>query len=87
VFGFAPQNPRADGVEGAEHHAFGRLLIQHGVDARFHFFGGFVGEGDGEDLPRADAFVGDEVGDALGQHARLYRTRDLPRPKQVHPPL
>ncbi len=71
VFRLAPQDSRADRVEGAEHHAFGRLLVQNGFDAFVHFPGGFVGKGDGEDLPWADAFVGDQIGDALGQHPRL----------------
>ena len=38
-----------------------------------HLSRGLVGKGDGEDLPRTDTEVGDHVGDAIGEHARLAR--------------
>ena len=75
VFGFASQNSRTDRVERAKHHAFGRLLVQNGFDALVHFFGGFIGEGDGENLPWADAFVGDEVCNTLSEYTRLSGPR------------
>ena len=40
------------------------------MDAFLHFAGGLVGEGDGEDVSRRDAF-GDEVGDAERDDAGL----------------
>src|SRR5205823_4530728 len=43
-----------------------------------HLVGGLVGEGDGQDRERVDVVVADEVGDAVGQDARL------PRPGSGH---
>ncbi len=62
-------------MECAEHDAVCGLLIKHGFHARIHFLGGFVGECDREDLPRADAFVGDQISDTLCQNARLAGAR------------
>ena len=43
------------------------------VDPFFHFFGGFIGEGDRKDAVAGD-FVGvDEVGDAMGDDAGFAR--------------
>ena len=43
------------------------------VDPFFHFFGGFIGEGDRKDAVAGD-FVGvDEVGDAVGDDAGFAR--------------
>ena len=54
-------------VEGADIDAARRAADQ--VDDAFaHLVGGFVGEGDGEDVPGSDA-LGDEVGDAAGDDA------------------
>ena len=41
------------------------------VDAVAHLARGLVGEGNGEDAPRADVLLADEVGDAVGDDARL----------------
>jgi hypothetical protein len=46
-----------------------RLGIQQLRDAVFHFAGGLVREGHREDIPGADAFVLDQVGDAVGEGA------------------
>jgi hypothetical protein len=44
-------------------------------DALLHLGGGLVGERDREDPVRVDRPVTDQVGDAVGQHARLARAR------------
>src|SRR5262245_49345586 len=44
------------------------------VDAMLHFFGGFVGEGDGQYIPGRDTFF-DEMGDARGDDAGLAAAR------------
>ena len=46
-------------------------LADEGHDPLAHLGGGLVREGDGEDLPRPDALDADEVGDPMGQDARL----------------
>ena len=47
------------------------VLGQQLAEAPAHLGGGLVGEGDREDLVRADAEVADEVGDAVREHACL----------------
>ena len=65
------QGAVAEGVEGAAPEARGLDAgeVVHPVE---HFLGGLVGEGEKEDLARLDA-LGQEVGDAVGQRARLAR--------------
>ena len=75
VFGLAAQQPRADGVERAEHHPLRGFLAEQGLDAVFHFPRGLVGERHRQDLVGTDSLGRDQVGDALGQHARLAGAR------------
>ncbi len=41
------------------------------LDTRAHLLGGFVGEGDGEDVVGVHAQFANDVGDAMGEHARF----------------
>src|ERR1700738_105710 len=41
------------------------------VDAVAHFFRGFVGERYGKDVTRPDATLGDDIGNTMGDDARL----------------
>ena len=50
------------------------LAAEQAADALAHLAGGLVGERDGENLPRIDAFDVDETRDARREHARLSRT-------------
>ena len=78
----AAQDLGADGVEGAQRHAARAEVVgaagQQRLDAGAHLAGGLIGEGDGEDAPGRHAGLADEVGDAVGDDARLAR----PRPGQ-----
>ena len=42
-------------------------------EAGLHLAGGLVGEGHRQDVVGRDAHLVDQVGDAVGQHARLAR--------------
>ncbi len=64
--GFAAQDAGADGVEGA-HGEAARIGIELFFDAVVHFFGRFVGEGDGEDVPGCYVHFAHEVDDAVGE--------------------
>ena len=85
------QNPDAQGMEGADGGTFGLVVRVPGlragqelVDPGLHFPGGLVGEGDGQDVVRG-GFLGDQVGDAEGDHARLAGAgagQDQDRPAQ-----
>ena len=70
--GILAQHAHAHGVEGTDPHA-SRALGQDGGQTLAHLGRGFVGEGDGQDLPRAHALIGDHVGDAHGEDACLSR--------------
>ena len=70
--GLAAQDAGAHRVEGRDPHD-ARHRADEGADAAAHLAGGLVGEGDGEDLVGAHAAHADEVGDAVGEHARLAR--------------
>lgn len=54
-------------MESAEGAAARNL---HGLQTVAHFFGGFVGKGDGQDVVRPDALF-DEMGDAVGDDTGL----------------
>ena len=74
VFGFAAQDAGADGVKCAQGQATG--VFAHQIShAAFHLAGGFVGEGNRQDMVRAHAHGADQVGDALGEHPRFARAR------------
>ena len=47
------------------------LIAQETLDALAHLLCGFIGEGDRENIPRRDAFFGDQVSDAMGDYARF----------------
>ncbi len=70
VIHFAAQQAGADGMERAHVKALGTAAEQL-LDAMLHLARCLVGEGHGHDVPRRDAHVLDEVGDAVGQNARL----------------
>ncbi len=80
--GVLAQHAHAHGVERAHPHAAG-AIGQKRAQALAHLRGGFVGKGDGQDLPGADAQIRDHMGDAIGQHARL--TRPCARQHQQRP--
>ena len=67
-FGELAEGAGAEGVEGADDDFFAEVVADHVFDALAHFGGGFVGEGDGEDVLGGDAFI-DHVGDAGGDDA------------------
>jgi hypothetical protein len=84
--GLDAQHPRAGGVEGHDPHRAGAAPEQ-ALDALAHLLGGLVGERDRQDLvgPGLPRVV--EVGDAVGQHARLARAgagEDEQRAVAVH---
>ena len=65
-FGMAPEELRADRVEGAEPlHALDDTADEV-ADAVLHLPRGLVGEGDGEDFPRLGAVGGEQMGDPGG---------------------
>ena len=70
--GVPAQDAHARGVEGRHPHAPGHRADQ-GLDPLAHLLGRLVGEGDGQDLERGDALLGDQPGDAVGQHPGLAR--------------
>ncbi len=70
--GLAAQDAHARGVERHDPHRLGPGPDER-RDALAHLGGGLVGEGDREDLARLHAAGGEEVGDAVGEHARLAR--------------
>ena len=66
----ATQHPCAEAVEGAHRHIACRLT-DHLVQAIAHLGGGLIGKGHRKDLPRGDALVLDQPGDAVRDHPRL----------------
>jgi hypothetical protein len=68
------KHPCADCVEGANPHP-GRLGAQDSADALAHLAGRLVGERDGQNLPRVDAFDVDQPRDARREDARFPRAR------------
>jgi hypothetical protein len=72
LVGVAPQDADAGRVERRHPHLL-RDRADERLDPGLHLVGGLVGEGDGQDLERADAPVADQVGDAMGQHPGLAR--------------
>ena len=47
--------------------------VQQALDALAHLGGRLVGEGDGDDLVRTRQSLGDQIGDAMGDHPGLAR--------------
>ena len=66
----AAQPASADRVEGS-HGESTRPLAEQPLESLAHFPRGLVGEGDREDLLRADTPLLDEAGDAVGEDAGL----------------
>ena len=66
------QDPGAQRVEGAHGHLPAGLPDEP-QDALAHLVGGLVGERDRQDLPRPHALDAHQVGDPMGEHARLAR--------------
>ncbi len=64
------QHPGAGRVEGRHPHRPGRAADQR-LDPLAHLLGGFVGEGDREDLARPGGAGRQQVGDPVGEHAGL----------------
>jgi hypothetical protein len=71
---FAPQQPRAQRVEGGQPHA-ARVLADQRFDALAHFAGRFVGERHRQHLVRLRVAVADEVCDPIRDDASLPRAR------------
>jgi hypothetical protein len=69
----AAQDAHAGGVEGAHPGEVGGF--QKAAQPLLHLGGGLVGEGDGKDAPRLDAFFPNQPGDPVGQGPRLPRPR------------
>ncbi len=69
----AAQDADARAVEGHDPHGVGARAHQL-LDALLHLARGLVGEGDREDLPRVDPALGQQVGDAVGEHPGLAGT-------------
>ena len=66
-----PQQPGAEGVEGARGEVSEGRVADELLQAAAQLLGRLVGEGDGHDLPRGDVEVADEIGDPMGQDTRL----------------
>ncbi len=65
------KDAHAERVERPHHEAFGGFVTDQLVDAIPHLARGLVGEGHGEDVLGPDALFLDQVGNSMGQHARL----------------
>jgi len=72
--GFPAQYTSANGMKGAQPDARG-CRAQDFFHARRHFFGSLVGKGDREDMVRRHMQHANQIGDAVGQHARLAGAR------------
>ena len=70
--GIDAQNAVADAVKSAKSQT---RRGQFGVDARAHFFGGFVGEGDRHDVARGGESVVQQMDNARGEDAGLAGAR------------
>src|SRR6266851_2299009 len=70
----APQQARAEGVEGADGELREALGTDQAIEPLAHLLGGLVCEGHGEDRTGRHALA-DEVSDAVREDARLPRSR------------
>ena len=68
----AAQDAHTCGVERGHPHLL-RHRPDERADAGLHLLRGLVGEGDRQDLERRHVLLFDQVGDAVGEHARLAR--------------
>ena len=71
--GVAAQEPPARGVERHHPHPGRGAAADEPLDPLAHLACGAVREGDGQDLGRPRPLGGDQVGDAVGEDARLAR--------------
>jgi hypothetical protein len=69
IMSFFSKDGGAKRVEGSDREMRGGRKFKYFKDAAFHFVGGFVSEGSGEDLPSGDGAFQDEVGDAVSNDA------------------
>ena len=67
----AAQDSRAQGMESAHRDFVAGLLPDQACDPGTQLRRGLVGEGDGQNLPWPDALDPDEIGDSMGEDARL----------------
>ncbi len=72
-FDVAAQNADAERVEGAQERLGQRGVVEQPVHAGSHFGCCLVGEGEGQDGVRRDAFFADQPGDAAGDDAGFAR--------------
>jgi hypothetical protein len=82
----APQDPHAHRVERGHPHRVAAAPHQR-VDPLLHLGRGLVGEGDRHDLAGVRVALGQQPGDAVGEHPRLARPRtrdDQQRRPRVH---
>ena len=73
LFDVPPEDAGAHGMKGADPYLVSALAHQ-GAHALTHLFGGLVGKGDRQNMPRLYAVV-DQVGNAVGERARLAAAR------------
>ncbi|MMZ62024.1 hypothetical protein D1872_242080 [compost metagenome] len=71
----APQDPHAHGVEGGHPNVPAIRAADEAGYAVLHLARGLVGKGDRQNGPRRRLAGGDQVGDAVRQHARLAAAR------------
>jgi len=75
-FYLGAKDAHADGMEGSDDRKRTSIRsFQDGGDPFLHLLGGFVGEGHGQNVTRADPSLLDEVGDAVGKCLGLSRAR------------
>lgn len=75
-FDVPPQNAGAHGMEGADPYLAAAFTHQ-GAHALTHLFGGLVGKGNGQNIPRRHAVV-DQIGNAISERACFARCPRLP---------
>ncbi len=68
------QQPGANGVESADPHIPPHVPQEAG-NALFHLIGGFVGEGDAEDVGGRDIAAANQIGGAVGKNPGLATSR------------
>ena len=73
--GASRRSSRAHSAWNVEIHIARQSMSEQRLDALAHLLGRLVGEGDGEDLVRTRESLGDQIGDAMRDDARLARAR------------
>ena len=72
IGGFDAEYAGEDAMECARPHLAGSLFTHYAGNAVVHFASRFVGEGEGQDLPRHHA-LRDEIGNLIREHTCLAR--------------